>query len=113
MSYFEGMLPTEYLEEYGPATVRELMLDLASNLHFVSGHAGLSFDSLLGDVFFTPRIRTELLRYPGISLNHGSTPSWMGTRVDGVHWLNFLGPPVLQELGGVSALRDICWAQAI
>jgi hypothetical protein len=113
VSYFEGMLPTEYLEEYGPATVRELMLDLASNLHFVSGHAGLSFDSLLGDVFFTPRIRTELLRYPGISLNHGSTPSWMGTRVDGVHWLNFLGPPVLQELGGVSALRDICWAQAI
>ncbi|EPX63056.1 hypothetical protein D187_006466 [Cystobacter fuscus DSM 2262] len=57
-------------------------------------------------MFFTPRIRTELLRHPGLSLNHGSTPDWMGTRVDGVHWLNFLGPPVLQELGGVSALRS-------
>ena len=106
VSYLEGMLPTEYLEEHGPVAVRELMLDLASGLHFASGHAGLSFDALIGDAFFTPRIRTELLRYPGISLNHGSIPDWMGTRVDGVHWLNFLGPPILQELGGVSALRS-------
>ncbi|PTL75530.1 hypothetical protein DAT35_54410 [Vitiosangium sp. GDMCC 1.1324] len=57
-------------------------------------------------MFFTPRIRTELLRHPGLSLHHGSTPDWMGTRVDGVHWLNFLGHPVLQEQGGVSALRS-------
>jgi hypothetical protein len=85
--------------------VRELVLDLASGLHFATGHAGLSFDSVIGDVFFTPRLRTEFLRHPGISLHHGSTPDWMGTRVDGVHWLNFLGPPSLQELGGVSALR--------
>ena len=106
VSYLAGMLPTEYLEEHGPAEVRELMLDLASGLHFTSGHAGLSFDSVIGDVFFTPRIRTELLRHPGVSLNHGSNPAWMGTRVDSVHWLNFLGPPVLQELGGVSALRS-------
>ncbi|MFL5354426.1 type VI immunity family protein [Archangium sp.] len=106
VSYLEGTLSTEYLEEHGPTAVRELMLDLASGLHFASGHAGLSFDSLVGDMFFTPRIRTELLRHPGISLNHGSIPDWMGTQVDGVHWLNFLGPPVLQELGGVSALRS-------
>jgi hypothetical protein len=86
--------------------VRALVLELASGLHFATGHAGLSFDSVIGDVFFTPRIRTELLRYPGISLHHGSTPDWMGTRVDGVHWLNFLGPPVLQELGGASTLRS-------
>ena len=106
VSYFKGTLPTEYLEEHGPAAVRELMLDLASGLHYASGHAGLSFDSVIGDMFFTPRIRTELLRHPGVSLQHVSTPDWMGTRVDGVHWLNFLGPPVLQELGGVSALRS-------
>jgi hypothetical protein len=30
----------------------------------------------------------------------------MGLRVDGVHWLNFLGPPVLAQVGGVSALRS-------
>ncbi|WP_395819352.1 type VI immunity family protein [Archangium minus] len=106
VSYLEGTLPTEYLEERGPAAVRELILDLASRLLFASGHAGLSFDSLIGDMFFTPRIRTELLRHPGISLNHGSPPAWMGTRVDGVHWLNFQGPPVLQKLGGVPALRS-------
>ncbi|PTL77781.1 hypothetical protein DAT35_42000 [Vitiosangium sp. GDMCC 1.1324] len=54
VSYLEGTLPTEYIEERGPSAVRELMLDLASGLHFASGHAGLSFDSLIGDVFFTP-----------------------------------------------------------
>jgi hypothetical protein len=30
----------------------------------------------------------------------------VGTRVDGVHWMNFLGQPVLGQLGGVSALRE-------
>jgi hypothetical protein len=28
----------------------------------------------------------------------------IGTRVNGVHWLNFLGPPVLRELGGAASL---------
>ncbi len=28
-----------------------------------------------------------------------------GSNVDGVHWLNFLGPPVLGELGGTAGLR--------
>jgi hypothetical protein len=30
----------------------------------------------------------------------------MGLRVDGVHWLNFFGAPVLAQVGGVSALRS-------
>lgn len=30
--------------------------------------------------------------------------SW-ATQVDGVHWLNFLGQPVLGELGGAAGLR--------
>ncbi|WNG45148.1 hypothetical protein F0U60_14300 [Archangium minus] len=42
----------------------------------------MSIDSLIGDMFFTSRIRTELLRHPGLSLNYGSTPAWMSTRVD-------------------------------
>jgi hypothetical protein len=106
VSYLEGTLPTEYLEEHGPAQVRQLALELASGLPFATGHMGLSFDSVIGDVFFTPRLREELRRHPGLSLNHGSPPSWMGSRVDGVHWLNFLGSPVLAELGGVTALRS-------
>ena len=105
VSYLEGTLPTEYLEERGPAQIRALMIDIASDLPFASGHAGLSFDSVAGDVFFTPRVRAEFLRHPGLSLHHGSTPSTMGTRVDGVHWLNFLGPPVLQSLDGADTLR--------
>jgi hypothetical protein len=30
----------------------------------------------------------------------------MGHRVDGVHWLNFLGPPLLHQLGGTTTLRS-------
>ena len=30
----------------------------------------------------------------------------MNTWVDGVHWMNFLGKPVLGKLGGVSGLRE-------
>jgi hypothetical protein len=34
-----------------------------------------------------------------------STSYSIGTRVNGVHWLNFLGQPVLGELGGAASLR--------
>jgi hypothetical protein len=30
----------------------------------------------------------------------------MGHHVDGVHWLNFLGPPTLTRLGGATALKS-------
>jgi hypothetical protein len=36
----------------------------------------------------------------------GDAPISLGTRVKGVHWMNFLGPPVLGELGGVQGLRE-------
>lgn len=44
-----------------------------------------------------------MFRYPGIDVPHGQTS--IGFRVDGVHWLNFLGPPVLGEIGGAAGLR--------
>lgn len=106
VSLLTATLPTEYLELHGPAHVRELSLEMASQLRFATGHAGLAlclyWPLRSGDVAF----RAELSRYPGIDLR----PTWldihrMGTRVDGIHWLNFLGPPVLGQLGGVAALR--------
>ncbi|WNG51782.1 DUF3396 domain-containing protein [Archangium minus] len=107
VSLLTATLPTEYLEVHGAARVRELALEMASQLRFASGHAGLAlhlYRSLRrSDVAF----RAELLRYPGIDLR----TAWlgahrMGLRVDGVHWLNFLGQPVLGQLGGAAALRS-------
>ncbi len=98
-------LPTESLEEQGPSRVRELALELAAGLPFNSGHAGLCYlfpDGLLG---ITKPIRKVCFRYPGIDLNDTSLCSELGDRVQGVHWLNFLGPPVLQALGGAEGLR--------
>jgi hypothetical protein len=98
-------LPTEYLEEHGPGRVRELALELAAELPFNSGHAGLAYlfpEGLLG---INKPIREVCFRYPGIDLKDSSLRHELGTRVQGANWLTFLGPPVLQALGGAEGLR--------
>jgi hypothetical protein len=100
-------LPSEYLEEHGPGRVRELALALARGLPFNSGHAGLTL--LFPNTFFgaTGAIRGEALRYPGLDVADVNNSSYfIGTRVRGVHWMNFLGQPLLGELGGVEGLRS-------
>jgi hypothetical protein len=106
LSVLRATLPIEYLEEHGPGRVRQLALDMASQLRFSSGHAGLAL-RVYGLVRLTdPVFRAEILRYPGVDLRSvWPFETWMGLRVDGVHWLNFLGPPFVQELGGAGALR--------
>jgi len=99
-------LPTEYLEAHGPAHVRALALELASGLPFNSGHAGLSFQYPEGILNLAQPVRQLCLRYPGFdmpTMYHLRRDA--GTRIKGVHWMNFLGPPVLNELGGVEGLR--------
>ncbi len=99
-------LPTEYLETHGPAQVRALALELASNLPFNSGHAGLSFQYPEGLLDVVRPVRDLCLRYPGFDMpTMESLPLELGTRVKGVHWMNFLGPPVLNDLGGEEGLR--------
>jgi hypothetical protein len=99
-------LPTEYLEAHGPARVRGLAVTLASELPFDSGHAGLSFNSdrVFGETDIA--IKGYCFRYPGIDIPQvGGVDMLLGTRIDGVHWLNFLGPVALKRLGGAQALR--------
>ncbi|HEX8437231.1 type VI immunity family protein [Archangium sp.] len=96
--------PTEYLEAHGPGRLRELALELASLLPFSSGHAGLAFYSPSPFGSSLEGIHEEAFRYPGLDVAHGSLS--LGSRVDGVHWLNFLGHPVLGELGGAAGLRS-------
>jgi hypothetical protein len=98
-------LPTEYLEQHGPGHVRELALELAAPLPFCSGHAGLSFNGQ-----FSSRAEEQIdelsMRYPGMDLPDPTGLSLdIGTRVKGVRWLNFLGQPVLGELGSAAGLR--------
>jgi hypothetical protein len=100
-------LPTEYLEEQGPEQVRMLAMALAAPLPFCSGHAGLAFNGALDKAGVKQALRPWRLRYPGLDVpeldRHALT---LGTRVRTVSWLTFLGPPVLEELGGTAALRS-------
>lgn len=99
-------LPTEYLETHGPDRVRELALELAALLPFCSGHTGFSFNGESDLLRAEPEVRELCFRHPGMDLPDPLLPSRLGTRVKGVHWLNFLGPPVLAELGGEAGLRE-------
>ncbi len=106
VSLLTATLPTEYLQVHGPMKVRELALEMASQLRFATGHVGLALQLYWSLRSRDNAFRAELLRYPGIDLR----PAWlsahrMGTYVDGVHWLNFLAQPVLDQLGGAAALR--------
>ncbi|WNG61768.1 DUF3396 domain-containing protein [Archangium gephyra] len=106
VSTLTATLPTEYLQEHGSTKVRELALEMASQLRFATGHVGLALQLYWPLRSRDESFRAELLRHPGIDLR----PAWlfehrMGTRVDGVHWLNFLAQPVLDQLGGATALR--------
>jgi hypothetical protein len=97
-------LPTEYLEQHGPGRVRELTLELAAPLPFCSGHAGLSLNGHVPSEA-EEQVRELRRRYPGLGSGDPGNSLKIGTRVDGVHWLNFLGQPVLGELGGAAGLR--------
>lgn len=107
VSLLTATLPTEYLTAHGPARIRELALEMASQLRFVSGHVGLALRLYWPLRMADAAFRAELLRYPGLDLR----PAWlgeerMGTRLDGVHWLNFIAQPVLPQTGGGAALRS-------
>jgi hypothetical protein len=111
VSYLTATLPTEYLEEHGATRVRELAMEMASQLRFATGHAGFAlhlYSPLASiDEDSDEDFRSELLCYPGIDLRPAwFRTHWMGSQVDGIHWLNFLGQPVLGQLGGASALRS-------
>ncbi|MCY1082920.1 type VI immunity family protein [Archangium lansingense] len=105
VSVLSATLPTEYLEENGAQHVRELAMAMASRLPFATGHAGLALDLWRPIYAQLDRLRTEIFRHPGFDVREASHFDGMGTRVDGIHWMNVLGPPVLSELDGATGLR--------
>jgi len=100
-------LPTEYLEKHGPGHVRELAIELATLMPVRSGSCGLSFNGELDLVGMYRKLLPYWKRYPGIDIPSPSGHSWdIGKRLRGPHWMNFIGQPVLAELGGVRGLRE-------
>ncbi|MFP2906294.1 type VI immunity family protein [Pyxidicoccus sp. 3LFB2] len=99
-------LPTEFLEQHGPARVREVALDVASPLPFNSGYASLSLHALTGLMGVSRELSRRCFRHPGMEISGESMFSHeIGTQVRGAYWLTFLGHPVLGELGGTARLR--------
>jgi hypothetical protein len=97
-------LPTEYLEEQGPDRIRALALELARDLPFNSGYVDFVLCSSLGDS--DEALKLIRPRYPGVHLAWNGANMHMNTWVDGVHWMNFLGQPVLGKLGGLAGLHE-------
>ncbi|PTL78562.1 hypothetical protein DAT35_39250 [Vitiosangium sp. GDMCC 1.1324] len=105
VSVLSAILPTEFLDQHGPERVRELALEMSSRLPFASGHAGLALALWKSVSDEWDRLRPVVFNHPGFDLRDVNIRDNPGTRVGGVHWLNFLGQPVLGELGGASGLR--------
>ncbi|MCY1047659.1 DUF3396 domain-containing protein [Corallococcus sp. bb12-1] len=99
-------VPIRFLADHGPDKVRELALALAEHLPFTTGHAGLSLSFIRGESRILPIIKNELIRHPGWDVPFAGTTMHLGNQLDGVHWLNFLGPSVLEAVGGAQTLRS-------
>ena len=101
--------PTEYLQENGAASFRALALELAQALPFSFGYASFAIISPAG-LWTSAKvdlINALLERYPGLDLhNIEDFGPIIGTRALGPHWLTFLGQPLLDQLGGIDALRN-------
>ncbi|MET0405523.1 MAG: type VI immunity family protein [Cystobacter sp.] len=107
VSLLTATLPLDYLEARGAQHVRQLVLEMASRLRFASGHAGLALQLCWRLPRVQDAFRFAPLLHPGFDLRAAwGFEEWMGLHVDGVHWLNFLGPPVLTQLGGAAVLRS-------
>ncbi|HYO65380.1 MAG TPA: type VI immunity family protein [Archangium sp.] len=104
-SVLRATLSTEYLEERGASFMRELILQLASHLPFATAHAGLALDVAYPRLGRLDALRPLIFRHPGFDVRDAGIRDELGVKVDGVHWMNFLGAPVLGELGGASGLR--------
>jgi hypothetical protein len=100
-------LPTEFLEQHGPARVRELAIAVATPLPFCTGYAGLSFNGELDILGVEEEVAPHCFRHPGIDIPDLEALGWdLGTRFRGPAWLTFLGQPLLSEVGGAEALRS-------
>lgn len=98
-------MPTTFLVERGPRYVHALALELAAELPFNSGYA--DFALCVDDMEDATALSLVHPRYPGVHVtrDHGNIQH-INTWVDGVHWMNFLGQPVLGKLGGIAGLRE-------
>ncbi|MCP3143491.1 type VI immunity family protein [Pyxidicoccus xibeiensis] len=100
-------LTTEYLKEHGPDRVRALALQLAELFPLSSGHAGLALCGDLDLIGVMSALRKYCFRYPGLDIvDIGYLAYRIGSKVHGPAWLNFLGRPALDGLGGVAGLRS-------
>jgi hypothetical protein len=100
-------LPTEYLEENGPARVRELAVAMARELPFHSGYVSLAFNYLDRFKEVLRVVHEHCFRYPGMDVHDlEQAASELGTKARGAYWLNFYGQPLLGQLGGMETLRQ-------
>jgi hypothetical protein len=103
----EFWLPSEMLENPGADWVRSLAIDLGRELPFHSGYVGLSFDTWGWAESTTPLLRERAFRHPGLLLPRlEDLATELGSRMWSPAWLTFIGPPVLDALGGAEGLRS-------
>ncbi|MHA7634732.1 type VI immunity family protein [Corallococcus sp. M7] len=102
-------VPTEFLLEQGPQRMRTLVLELARELPFHFGYASFALASRQGSwaAGDWKVLEKYSARYLGVDLPAVESLGYViGTHALGAHWLTFLGPPLLDRMGGTEAVRQ-------
>ncbi len=100
--------PSEYLQGQGAHALRMLALELARELPFSFGYASPAIVSPGGRWYMARQALIPLLeRYLGLDLYRlEETSRAIGARARGAHWLTFLGPELVNALGGLHRLHE-------
>ena len=112
--YSRLVLPAEYLVEHGAGGFIELVLDLAMNLNFSSGSAGLSVNKAWNRQM-REHVEATAARFPGISLADADYFSKMVPRfsdyyeasIAGINWLTFLDRGMVKRLARFGAAKGL------
>ncbi len=100
---------TEFIESRGFDSFRQEVISIGEALPFNTGYGSMAFVYSEGDSELAAfsAIRQLAFRYPGFDVYDLLQSGFLaGTQVRGAYWLNFLGPPVLDEMGGFSSIQS-------
>jgi len=99
--------PTDQLTRTPPDAFLEFAVGVANLIGVNSGVGGYAFKypQMIFDDEAREFIAAKALRYLGLDISYLDVREDLAGRIHNVSWLTFLGPSVLDELGGQAALR--------
>lgn len=107
LSLMQMYLPIEVIEQEQVELFVEHIRTIAALLPYKLGYTSPALQwAELGMDKAIAQSRAIVARHPGYDIQLNETGrTWLGLRARGARWLNFLGPEIVDKLGGIEALK--------